>query len=159
MAPALQVSITRLKKGTSLTEALAAIEWGLPRFFVPMVQTGEQTGRMDEALRHLERHCRLLVAPSNAMRNAWAVPLAIMLFGSIVQLNAHFIFAPWTATIAFVFSTCMSYAILAGLAFVALSSPTKPMIDQFKLLLPVIRDVEPSFLAGALRWSATPRVG
>lgn len=75
LAPALEVSLTRVKRGTSLAEAFAAIEWGLPTFFVPMVQAGEQTGRTDEALRHLERHCRLLIAPSNALRNVWLVPL------------------------------------------------------------------------------------
>ncbi|MDA1053289.1 MAG: type II secretion system F family protein [Planctomycetota bacterium] len=142
LAAALQVSLTRVQRGTSLAEALAAIEWGLPTFFVPMVQAGEQTGRTDEALRHLERHCRLLVAPSNALRNVWLVPLALMLFGTMIQLAAHVLFMPWTSTLGFVFSSLTSYAMLAVLAFVVLGSPAKPLIDQLKMLLPVVRDVE-----------------
>lgn len=142
LAPALQVSLTRVKRGTSLAEALAAIEWGLPTFFVPMVQAGEQTGRTDEALRHLERHCRLLVAPSNALRNVWLIPLALMLFGTMIQVAAHVLFMPWTTTLAFVFSSLTSYAMLAVLAFVVVSSPAKPIIDQLKLLLPIVYDVE-----------------
>lgn len=142
LAPALQVSVSRIKRGMSLTEALAAIEWGLPIFFVPMIQAGEQTGRTDEALRHLERHCRLLVAPTNALRNTWLVPLAIMLFGTIIQLAAHVLFAPWTATLGFIFNSLTSYAMLAALAFVVVSSPAKSIIDQLKLWIPVVRDVE-----------------
>ena len=142
LAPALQVSLTRVKRGTSLAEALAAIEWGLPTFFVPMVQAGEQTGRTEEALRHLERHCRMLVAPSNALRNVWLIPLALMLFGTTIQLAAHVLFMPWTTTLGFVFSSLTSYAMLAVLAFIIVSSPLKPITDQLKLLLPVVRDVE-----------------
>ncbi len=142
LAPALQVSLTRVKRGTSLAEALAAIDWGLPSFFVPMVQAGEQTGRTDEALRHLERHCRMLVAPSNALRNVWLIPLALMLFGTMIQLAAHLLFMPWTTTLAFVFDSLTSYAMLAVLAFVVVSSPAKPIIDQLKLLIPIVHDVE-----------------
>lgn len=142
LGPALQVSLTRVSKGVTLAESLAAVEWGLPKFFVPMIQAGEQTGRVDEALRHLERHCRLLVAPTNALRNAWLLPLALMLFGTLVQLAAHVLFMPWTATLGFVFHSLASYAMLAALVFVVVSSPAKPIIDQLKLLLPVVRDVE-----------------
>lgn len=142
LAPALQVSLTRVKRGTSLAEAFAAIEWGLPTFFVPMVQAGEQTGRTDEALRHLERHCRLLVAPSNALRNVWLIPLALMLFGTAIQLAAHILFMPWTTTLVFVFNSLASYTMLAVLAFIVVSSPVKPIINQLKLLLPIVRDVE-----------------
>lgn len=142
LAPALQVSLTRVSKGATMAEALAAIEWGLPKFFVPMIQAGEQTGRIDEALRHLERHCRLLVAPTNALRNAWLLPLALMLFGTIVQLAAHGLFMPWTATVSFVFQSLTSYAMLAVFVFIVVSSPIKPVIDQLKMLLPIVRDVE-----------------
>ncbi len=142
LAPALQVSLTRVAKGATMAEAMAAIEWGLPKFFVPMIQAGEQTGRVDEALRHLERHCRLLVAPTNAFRNAWLVPLALMLFGTIVQLAAHVLLMPWTATVSFVFHSLTSYAMLAVIVFIVVSSPAKPIIDQLKMLLPIVRDVE-----------------
>lgn len=142
LAPALEVSLMRVRRGNSLAEALAAIEWGLPTFFVPMIQAGAQTGRTDEALRHLERHCRLLVAPSKALRNVWLIPLALMLFGSLIQLAAHVLFMPWTTTLGFVFHTLASYAMYAVLAFVVVSSPVKPMIDQLKLLIPIVCDVE-----------------
>jgi type II secretory pathway component PulF len=125
-----------------MAEALAAIEWGLPTFFVPMIQAGEQTGRVEEALRHLERHCRLLVAPTNALRNAWLLPLALMLFGTIVQLAAHVLFMPWTATVSFVFHSLTSYAMLAVLAFIVVGSPAKPIIDQLKMLIPIVNDIE-----------------
>lgn len=142
LAPGLQVALTRVSKGSTMAEALAAIEWGLPTFFVPMIQAGEQTGRIEEALRHLERHCRLLVKPTNALRNVWLVPLALMLFGTLVQLAAHLLFMPWTTTFAFVFRSLTSYAMLAVVAFVVVSSPAKTIIDQLKLLIPIVRDVE-----------------
>ncbi|MEO8494818.1 MAG: type II secretion system F family protein [Planctomycetota bacterium] len=142
LAPALQVSRTRVSKGSTMAEALAAIEWGLPTFFVPMIQAGEQTGRIEEALRHLERHCRLLVKPANALRNVWLFPLALMLFGTLVQLAAHLLMMPWTATLSFVFHSLTSYAMLVVVAFVIISSPAKTIIDQLKLLIPIVRDVE-----------------
>lgn len=142
LAPALRVSLSRVAKGSTLAEALAAIEWGLPPFFLPMIQAGEQTGRVDEALRYLERHCRLLIEPTKALRNVWLIPLAIMLFGTVIQLAAHILFTPWTATLSFVFSSLTSYAMLLVLAFIVVSSPAKPIIDQLKLLLPIVRDVE-----------------
>jgi type II secretory pathway component PulF len=117
LAPALRVSLSRVAKGSTLTEALAAIDWGLPAFFLPMIQAGEQSGRVDEALRYLEQHCRLLVEPTRALRNVWLM-------------------------LSFVFSSLTSYAMLAVLAFIVVSSPAKPIIDQLKLLVPIVCNVE-----------------
>lgn len=142
LAGGLEVAQTRIAKGTSLAEALAACEWGLPPFFVPMVQAGEQTGRVDEALRYLERHCKLLVKPSQALRNVWMIPLSIALCGTVIKFFAYLSLAPWTSTVGFVFSSLLSYGKLGILLFIVFSSPAKPLFDELKMWIPFVRDVE-----------------
>ena len=142
LSGAMQVALTRVGKGTSLAAALAAVEWGLPPFFVPMIEAGEQTGRLDESLRYLEHHCKLLAGPARTLRNVWLLPLTIALIGTAIKLVAHLCLATWGATLSFFFSSLTSYAMLGVIAFVVLSSPVKPLLDQLKLLLPIVSDVE-----------------
>lgn len=142
LAGGLIVAQSRIAKGASLAEALAACEWGLPPFFVPMIHAGEQTGRVDESLRYLERHCKLLVEPTKAVRNAWMIPLAVALGGTAIQFFAYLFFGSWTATLSFAFASFFSYAKFGLLAFVVLSSPAKPLFDELKMWIPFVRDVE-----------------
>lgn len=141
LASSMQVALTRVSKGASLTEALAAAEWGLPKFFLPMIQAGEQTGRVDESLRYLERHCKLLIKPSQAIRNVWLIPLALILFSTFAQLAVLLFAAPLTTTLGFVFSSLLFYAKLGLFVFIVCSSPAKTLFDQLKLHIPFLSDV------------------
>ena len=47
--------------GKSLFEALKPHARSFPAFFLPAVRCGEESGRLDETLRYLESHCRLLI--------------------------------------------------------------------------------------------------
>lgn len=60
----------RIRHGATLSEALQQASGRWPVFVIPMLQAGERSGRMDEALRFLENHCRLLHGPAGALQRA-----------------------------------------------------------------------------------------
>ncbi len=64
IAPLLNDPVSQVKQGTSLAEALASAERQFPPFVLPTLRAGEETGRLDEALRFLEHHCALLDGPA-----------------------------------------------------------------------------------------------
>jgi type II secretory pathway component PulF len=142
LAGAMEVVVMRVDRGDSLATALAAAEWGLPPFFVPMVQAGEQTGRVDESLRYLEHHCKMIAGPAQALQNAWLLPLTVAVAGTAIKLAAYLLLAPWSTTLSFAWASLKFYTMLGAAAFLVLGSPVKPLFDQLKLLLPFISSIE-----------------
>ena len=68
----------KTRSGASLSEALEEIAPHLPRFYLPALRCGEESGRTEEALQYLEEHCRLLDRPYQSMRNLWLFPPCIL---------------------------------------------------------------------------------
>jgi type II secretory pathway component PulF len=139
---AMDIAQARMENGDALSESLADAEPGLPKFFVPMIQAGEQTGRLDESLRYLEHHCKMLARPARALRNTWLIPFAVVLTGTVIKLVAHIFLAPWRTTLGFLFSSLTSYAMLSVIVLVAVSPPVRPWLHQLFLVLPLIASVE-----------------
>ncbi len=139
---ALDVVQAHVDDGKPLSDALGAVERRFPAFFVPMIRAGEQTGRLDESLRYLEHHCKMLAGPARALRNLWLIPLAVALFGTVVRLGIYLYWAPWRAVASFLWGSITSYAALATVVLVASSPPFKPAIDQLKLSLPFAGAIE-----------------
>jgi type II secretory pathway component PulF len=133
----MDIVFARVEKGAPLFEAISVAKRSLPAFFVPMIEAGEQTGRLDESLRYIEHHCELLAGPASAMRNVWMYPLAILLTGTAIQFVAYLCLAPWRTTAAFFFTSVTSYAMIGVIAFVAYSPLFKPLLDQLRLMLPI----------------------
>ncbi len=133
----------RAESGEELSDALEPDARHFPPFFIPVIRCGERTGRLDEALRYLERHCLLLVRPTRAMRNVWLYPLVIVVFGSIVKMSAYVVLAPVTLTLAYVARTAITYGTVALVLWFFLAVPwARLILDRVKLLLPVIGQVE-----------------
>lgn len=138
-----EAAAERGASGMELADALEPDAGRFPPFFIPVIRCGERVGRLDEALRYLEEHCRLLVRPSRAMRNTWLYPLAIVVFGSIVKIAAFVLFAPMAQTLAYTAHTLVNYCLLAAVVWLFLAVPqAKAVLDQIKLVLPVIGQVE-----------------
>jgi len=131
-----------VRRGESLTAALTASCHGLPPFFVPVIEAGEVTGRLDDSLRFLETHCRLLARPATALRNFWLVPLAVILAGTILRFLAFLSWGSWSGTLAFIWGSLKSYAALAAMWFIVFGTPFRPAIDFLKLHLPFIGTLE-----------------
>ena len=102
-----------VRRGESLTSALTSSCHGLPPFFVPVIEAGEVTGRVDDSLRFLETHCRLLAHPAAAMRNVWLVPLAVIVAGTVLRFLAILCWGSWGGVLAFIWGSLTSYAALA----------------------------------------------
>ncbi|HUY88056.1 MAG TPA: type II secretion system F family protein [Pirellulales bacterium] len=129
--------------GMSLSEALAPWRERFPAFFVPVLQCGEQSGKEEESLGYLQRHCRLLVEPARVMRNTWLAPLSIMLAGSTVCAVAYLLLASLRAALAYVAHAAMFYGIIAAIVAIVLLIPqAKWIVDALKLLLPAIGQAE-----------------
>ena len=129
--------------GMELSDALEPDQRHFPPFFIPMIRCGERVGRLDEALRYLEEHCRLLGPPTRMMRNTWLYPLVIVLFGSVVKTLAYALLAPVSQTLSYVIHTLFNYGILAAVFwFFLAAAEAKRILDHLKLVLPLIGQVE-----------------
>ncbi len=138
-----EAAAERSASGIELAAALEPDARHFPPFFIPMIRCGERVGRLDESLRYLEEHCRLLAPPTRMMRNTWLYPLIIVLFGSVVKILAHVFFAPVSQTLSYVIHTLFNYGILAAVLWFFLAVPeAKRILDHLKLVLPVIGPVE-----------------
>jgi type IV pilus assembly protein PilC len=138
-----EAAAQRAGSGMELSDALEPHQRHFPPFFIPMIRCGERVGRLDEALRYLEEHCRLLGPPSRMMRNTWLYPLVIVLFGSLVKALAYLFLAPISQTFSYVIDTLFNYGILAVVVWFFLAVPeAKRILDHLKLFLPVIGPVE-----------------
>jgi type II secretory pathway component PulF len=132
----------RIDQGEPLSDALRVIERRLPPFVMPVVRCGERTGRLDEALHFLAEHCRMLHRPSTAVRNAWLLPLAIYFGGKALGLILLFLFGSWSSMLSAAMDLLTSCGSLAAIVILYLATPIKTLIDQVKVLLPVIGTVE-----------------
>ncbi len=133
----------RTAEGTKLFDALAPYRDCFPVFFLPAVRCGEESGHLDQTLRYLESHCRLLAGPARTMRNMWFVPLCLMLAGTGVCIVANCLIAPWRMTVEFVAGWLEFYAGLAiAAAAVIYVPPLRELADNLRLFLPIIGPAE-----------------
>jgi len=139
---AVEAAIDRVRAGEELSTALDNHDARWPPFFIPLLEAGERTARLDEALRYLERHCRLLAGPARAVRNAWLYPLCILLFGTAVRLVLHVLFDSWGGAFDALISSLKGYALLGLCVVPFVAPPFKPLVDPVKLALPGIGAVE-----------------
>jgi type II secretory pathway component PulF len=129
----------RARAGAPLSEALVGLANRLPRFYLPVLHCGDQSGRVDEALRFLQQHCALLERPSRMMRNMWFVPLVVFALGSIVTVIAYFAFAPFLTAMRYFLNTAANYAVLGAVVVLILKVPQLNRIwEQLLLALPAV---------------------
>jgi type II secretory pathway component PulF len=129
--------------GKQLFEALKPHSRSFPAFFLPAVRCGEESGRLDETLRYLENHCRLLVGPARMMRNMWFAPLCLLLADTVICTVAYCFIAPWAMTFAYILEWLKFYTILAAaVAAVVYVPPLRELAEAIRLLVPVIGPAE-----------------
>ena len=133
----------RTTDGMTLFDALEPHKNRFPAFFLPVLRCGEECGRLDEALRYLESHCRDMAEPARMMRNTWLVPLVMMLISTLICTAAYFTFAPVAVAFRYMESSMESYLLLGfavGLAICV--PPLRALCDQLRLFIPVIGPAE-----------------
>ena len=136
------VALERVRDGASLPDALEQASGRWPLFVIPVLQAGERSGRMDQALRYLEDHCRLLHGPAAAMQRAWLYPLGIMLAGTVVRLAGSCWLRPWPETFWLLLSALKNYGTLACFVAMILLPLFRPLVDPIKLALPLVGPAE-----------------
>lgn len=139
---AIEVAQSRVSQGAPLYEALAAEPAPWPRFYLPILAAGEQTGRTDETLRFLERHCKLLAGPAHAVRNAWLFPLVILLLGTALDLGVRLFALDLRGFLFTAVSSLRGYAVLGLVAIVLIAPLFRPLVDPLKLAVPWLGDAE-----------------
>jgi type II secretory pathway component PulF len=132
----------RIDQGQPLSEALRPVAHRLPSFVLPVVVCGEQTGRLDESLRFLAEHCRLLHRPSEALRNVWLFPLAIHFGGLILACILHLLLGSWSGMLAAASQLVISAGTVSAIAILIIATPIKLLVDRIKLWLPVLGSAE-----------------
>ncbi len=135
-------AVAAVSKGSSLADALRPAKELLPPFFLPVIQAGEQSGRLGEALRFLEKHCNLLAGPALALRNVWLFPIAILMFGSVLQFVLHLMMGSVGEAFSLLFSALFGWLQLAVMAAIVLLTPARYFFDQMRLSLPFIGPLE-----------------
>jgi type II secretory pathway component PulF len=129
----------KTRAGAPLSEAMGEMAVHLPRFYLPVLQCGEQSGRIDEALRYLQEHCTLLEKPYQAMRSLWLVPLVLYSVANVILIVAYFLLAPFFTASQFLAQTVMQYAMLGAIVLLVLNVPRlRRLWEHLLLALPFV---------------------
>jgi len=134
-------AVDQVRRGSTLAQALSGADDLLPPFFLPVIEAGELSGRLDEALSFLESHCRLLAGPASALRNVWLFPLVIMVFGSLIQVILLLMASPVDALVV-LGRELFGYAQLLVIVAIVMFTPVRYFFDQLRLSLPLIGSLE-----------------
>ena len=136
-------ALMKMVDGQELSTTLRVAVDHLPPFFLPVIECGEKSGRLDEALRYLHHHCRLLDEPTRILRRTWLVPLMIFIACSMFTVAAYFYLLSFEAGLAYFFRTIRNYLVLAMVALVVAVLPgVKRYWDRLRLALPVIGEAD-----------------
>jgi type II secretory pathway component PulF len=129
--------------GMKLFDALELHKSRFPTFVLPAVRCGEESGHLDQTLRYLESHCRLLIGPTRTMRDMWLVPLCLMLGGTVICTLAYCFLAPWQMTVQYIVDSLEFYASIAiAVAAVFWIRPLRALVETVRLAVPVIGPAE-----------------
>jgi type IV pilus assembly protein PilC len=135
----LVIAAERAADGDELFSALKPLESRLPIFFLPVLRCGEESGRLEETLRYLEQHCRLLAETARVMRNTWFVPLCLIAAGTVFSAIAYLLLAPMATAMQYILSSLIFYGVTAAAVWMAFRVPQlRLIVDQLKLAIPVI---------------------
>ncbi|WP_197231236.1 type II secretion system F family protein [Novipirellula artificiosorum] len=135
-------AVELVRSGSSLAQALRGGEDLLPPFFLPVINAGEQTGRLAEALGFLQRHCKLLAGPASALRKLWVYPIAILSMGSIVKVILTMYLASFAAATRIGIQETLSWLQLGLIVVVMMTTPVRVFMDQVRLSIPWIGELE-----------------
>ncbi len=142
IAPLLNDPVKQVQQGASLAQALGSAERQLPPFVLPTLRAGEETGRLDEALRFLEHHCHLLAGPSRAIRDAWLYPVCIILAGEVINLILYLGLGSIAEAFGYLLSSVWGWSGTLAIVAIVFLPPLKPYVDRIRLVLPWLGSIE-----------------
>lgn len=129
----------KVRQGVPLSEALEGMAAHLPRFYLPVMRCGEQSGRTDEALRYLQQHCEMLERPHQVARSLWLVPLVLYVVASAILIAAFFLLAPFLTAVRYLVHKVANLAVLGAVVLLVINvPPLRRLWEQLLLALPFV---------------------
>ena len=135
-------AVATVQQGGTRTEALSPAREFLPGFYLPLVQAGEQSGRLAEVFQFLHDHCKALHEPLTNLRRTWLFPLAIFFAGSVFRILICLLSGDVILAIQLAFSEALGWALTALIFGLVMLSPIRYSIDQIRLSLPLVGTLE-----------------
>lgn len=129
----------KIRQGAPLSEALEGMAIHLPRFYLPVMRCGEQSGRTDEALRYLQQHCEMLEKPHQVARSLWLVPLILYVVASAILIAFFFLLAPFLTAVRYLVHKVARIAVLGAVVLLVINvPPLRRLWEHLLLSLPYI---------------------
>ncbi len=132
----------KVRSGATLAESLQDASPYLPAFYLPVVEAGEQSGRLDEAFEFLHNHCKLLAGPASAIRNIWLFPLAILMAGSLIRVALFLVAGHFSDGIATLVTELGGWIQMAIVLAVIFLTPVRVLLDEVRLRIPWLGELE-----------------
>ena len=113
-----------------------------PRFYLPLVEAGEQSGRLTDVFQFLHEHCKALLEPLANLRRTWLFPLAIFFAGSVLRILMCLLSGDVLRAIQLGFSEAIGWAFTALILGLVMLGPIRYPIDKIRLFLPFVGTLE-----------------
>lgn len=129
----------KVRQGAPLSEAMEKMAAYLPRFYLPVMRCGEQSGRTDEALRYLQQHCEMLERPHQLVRSLWFVPLVFYAVAQAILVVAFFLLTPFLTAVRYLVQKVAGIVVLAAVVLLVINvPPLRRLWEQLLLALPFV---------------------
>jgi type II secretory pathway component PulF len=135
-------AVDTIRQGGTLAEALKPASEFLPDFYLPLVTAGEQSGRLAEVFHFLHEHCKALSGPLASLRHTWLFPLTVFVAGSLLRILLCLFGGNLLLAIQIAFRGVIDLSFLAIVLGLVLLTPARYFVDQMRLSLPLIGDLE-----------------
>jgi len=135
-------AVDTIQQGGTLAEALKPASDFLPDFYLPLVTAGEQSGRLAEVFHFLHEHCKALSGPLASLRHTWLFPLTIFAAGSLLRVLLCLFGGSVLLAIQIAVGEVIDLALLAIVLGLVMLTPARYFVDQMRLTLPLIGDLE-----------------
>ena len=141
-ATQLDETIRQVKRGSTIADALTSSRLAFPPFVLDAIRAGEETGRLSESLRFVERHCDLLAGPAKTLRNTWLLPLCLFLGGDVISVGIILALGSFQEATSFGWRALWGWFCFFTLVWVVLLPALRPLVDRFRLSLPFAGSIE-----------------
>lgn len=132
-----------LSAGGTVSDALLLASSLFPRFVVPVVKAGEQSGRTVETFVFLESCCKQLASTQRVATRAWLCPIAILAFGWTLRLCALLFFFRFRQAGLLALQGVTIGVVACAIYFVVrCCDRCRFWVDAVRLQLPLIRETD-----------------
>ena len=139
----LDTLISGIDQGLTLSDAFETRKGLFPRFYVPVVKCGEESGRVLEAFNFLHDYCKKLDPTLRIVKKTWLYPVILIVFGWVIRASVFIYFGDYRGAFVLIQNTFIRYGVIVLLIhFLLKIRIIKISAEWIRLHLPVIRETE-----------------